>query len=110
MHNNEYEDLRLVAEKVNQQLQENLSSLAEKWQIRSKAKWVESGEKSTKYFFMRYKTRLSSTPTSKIKDPSNPLNEDPVTILQYIKNNFEQLYKTEEIDTEAVEKLTQDLP
>ena len=61
MHADEYEDLRLVAEDVNQQLQKELSLLAEKWQVRSKVKWIESGERSTKYFFMRYKARLSST-------------------------------------------------
>ncbi|CAG8599440.1 3527_t:CDS:2 [Dentiscutata erythropus] len=41
MRNNEYEDLQLVAEDINQQLQKDLSLLAERWQVRSKAKWVE---------------------------------------------------------------------
>src|SRR6185437_15313179 len=35
---------------------------------------------------------------------------DPVNVLQYIRNSFEQLYKTEGIDREAVEELTRSLP
>ena len=59
-------------DELNIQLQEELTNLAEKWQIRSKTQWIEQGEKSTKYFFARYKQRKSQVAQTEIKDPDNP--------------------------------------
>ncbi|RIB16241.1 hypothetical protein C2G38_2247151 [Gigaspora rosea] len=59
---------------------------------------------------MRYKVRASSTPTTKIRNPSKPQEEDPTTILQYIRNKFAQLYKTKEFDEKAADSLIQGLP
>ena len=44
-------DLYILKTQLTTQLQQELEFLAEKWHIRSKTRWVESGEKSTKYFF-----------------------------------------------------------
>lgn len=44
-------DLHFVKTQLSVQLQQELEFLAEKWQIRSKTRWIESGKKSTKYFF-----------------------------------------------------------
>ena len=67
------ESLRSSYDELNIQLQEELSSLAEKWHIRSKVQWIEHGEKSTKYFFMKYKQRKSHTAHLEIKVPNSNL-------------------------------------
>ncbi|CAG8728149.1 17919_t:CDS:2, partial [Dentiscutata erythropus] len=48
-------NLELMVEQYKRKLQDELTNLANKWQIRSGACWLEEGEKSTKCFFMRYK-------------------------------------------------------
>ncbi|CAG8555125.1 22850_t:CDS:2, partial [Gigaspora rosea] len=46
-------------EELKVQLGLETASLSEKWWLRSKAKWIEEGEKSTKYFFTREKITAS---------------------------------------------------
>src|SRR6185437_2500443 len=46
-------DLSIVVEQLNLELQDELKLLTKKWQLRSNVKWLEEGEKSTKYFFER---------------------------------------------------------
>ena len=72
-------------------LQEELTHLAEKWQIRSKAQWIEKGEKSTKYFFTRYKMRKAHSALKDIRDPE-AITQTSENTLQYIRNKYATIY------------------
>jgi len=90
------------------QLKEELDKMSEIWCRRSKANWIEKGERSTKYFYARYKARKSMGCQDKIKPPENRRHERDT--LLYIRDFYEKLYKAEEIDMEAVNKITNNLP
>jgi len=83
--------------------------LAEKWASRSKAKWVEKGEKSTKYFFAKLKERQISRGLEEIKVPKSE-REQGVNTLQWVRKYYANLYKEEEIDPLAAEEILSDLP
>ena len=68
--NFENSNIRLQIDNLNLQLQDELTDMAEKWQICSKTKWIEQGEKSTKYFFAKYKARKAKSALEIIKDPN----------------------------------------
>ncbi|RIB11963.1 hypothetical protein C2G38_2102193 [Gigaspora rosea] len=63
------------------QLKEELEKMSENWCRRSKAKWIEEGECSTKYFYAQYKARKSISSRKsiscqdKIKPPKNGHHE-----------------------------------
>jgi exonuclease III len=101
--------LLIQADNLNSKLQEELCRLAEKWQIRSKTKWIEQGEKSTKYFFSRYKARKSHSALKEIKIPENSRQEED-DILSFARNKYAEIYKSENINLEAVEEITKSLP
>src|SRR5690349_6257038 len=78
--------------------------MAEKWQICSKAKWIEQGEKSTKYFFARYKARKAKLALEIIKDP-NKLVQSEDNTLHYIRSQYAEIYKQEEVNTRDIEEI-----
>jgi hypothetical protein len=84
------------------------ASLSEKWRLRSKAKWIEEGEKSTKYFFTRYKCRKTQDNADKIKIPTG--SNAGKDVLKYIRDFYAEIYKKEGINREAAEKITASLP
>ena len=55
------ENLAESIEELNTQIQNELSKLSESWLTRSKAHWIEHRERSTKYFFAKYKARKTQT-------------------------------------------------
>src|SRR5205085_9789543 len=103
-------DLYAATEEIKDQIQEELQLLSENWQTRSNTKWIEEGERSTKYFFTRYKIRHSSSCSTRIKNPENPTASSQPDTLAYIKNFYESLYRKEPIDTQKAEDLLIDTP
>ena len=78
--------------------------MAKNWQIRSKAKWIEKGEKSTRYFFQRYATRINHSATNCIKQPSSASSGRKETI-DYIADWYKDLYTTETHDPDMATRL-----
>jgi exonuclease III len=101
--------LHTQVDKLNLDLQKELSQFAEKWHIRSKAQWIEQGEKSTKYFFSRYKIRKGHSALKDIKDPESSSQNREDTLL-YIRNKYAETYRKEDINLNSAQEITEDLP
>ena len=60
--------------------------------IRSRAKWVEAGEKNTKYFLNLEKSYNSCKSINRIKDENGLIVCDQQLVLQALKNYFASFY------------------
>ncbi|CAG8754521.1 22733_t:CDS:2, partial [Gigaspora rosea] len=94
--------------KLKAALREELDQLSETWRKKSKARWIEKGERSTKYFYTRYKARMTSNCQDRIKIPED--SEFRNNLLQYIKMFYKALYKSEAPEERAIKNITSDLP
>ena len=74
-------------------------------QVRSKTKWIEDGEKNTKYFLRLEKSRGSNNTITSIQDEGNStILFDHGNIINHIKDNFVSLYtKDENVQTHSVD-------
>jgi len=108
--NKDLSDLQLEIERLRRNLQDELTNLTDKWQVRSNARWIESGEKSMKYFYSRFKTRHNAVVIDKIKIPNNIEGSNPIEVLHYIKEYYSHIYKPEPIKKEAMDRITDGLP
>ena len=75
--------------------------------IRSRVKHFEEGEKSSKYFFNLEKHNVSNKIWTKIKCKDGSYKCDITSILEEQKNFFEQLFRSEGINTTEAESLLQ---
>ena len=65
--------------------------------IRSKAKWVEYGEKVSKYFCNLESRHFRSKAMTKITTKDGSIVQEQIEILQHTKCFYEQLYKYKEV-------------
>ena len=63
--------------------------------LRSRARWVEHGEKSTKYFLNLEKRNHNNKVITKLKTNNGDEIVHPVDILKVEQNVYENLYSTE---------------
>ena len=97
---NEYEaslplnkDQDALLEKSKVELEEKLFNRVKGMIFRSKVKWYEQGEKSSKYFFSLEKARYNAKTCYKILDDEQQEVEDPQKILELQKNYYMKLYQ-----------------
>lgn len=62
--------------------------------IRSRAKWIEDGEKPTKYFFDLEKRNHIKKHVRKLRLPGSTETTNPEEILEYQKSFYESLYSS----------------
>ena len=86
----ENEQIKLKEEELKQLLNEE----AEGNQIRSRAKWIEEGEKTSRYFFGLEKSRQKNNTITRLKKEDITLTKD-IEILEEAKNFYQQLYTAE---------------
>ncbi len=72
--------------------------------IRSKIRWIEEGEKSTKFFFNLEKSRQSKNVIRQIKDTNGNLQTEDNEILKAASNFYENLFTTKNIDQAKIDK------
>ncbi|CAG8671601.1 3782_t:CDS:2, partial [Ambispora gerdemannii] len=99
------DDIRSLLEKEKIELNSLIEENSRKWQIRSRAKWTEKGEKSTKYFYSRFIERLNSSPSLLIKDLSNSSTTNQQTTLNYIGQWYQHLYSQDEVSFSDISDL-----
>ncbi|CAG8770003.1 18037_t:CDS:1, partial [Gigaspora rosea] len=90
-------------------LHEETAALADKWHLHSKERWIEKGEKSTKFFFSRYKARSEGNCEDLIKILEEYKDKYKDT-LDYIKEEYKNIYGKEKWDPQLADNLTTDLP
>ena len=104
------EDLQSLLRKDQLELDRMIEENSTKWQIRSKARWIEEGERSTKYFYRRFQDKtLSESPTELIRDPTVQDKQPPECVLNHIADWYDTLYSEEEIHQEGVEDLLKNI-
>ena len=69
--------------------------------LRSKLKWIEDGEKSTKFFFGMEKSRQTKKIMKQVFKPNGEIVSDQKNILQEQRNFYTSLYAKESIDGES---------
>src|SRR5205085_8790601 len=89
------QDIKDLLEKEQQQLNNLLTDYSNKWQIHSRANWIEKGEKSTKYFYSRFIQRTAASASILVKDPDTPTPSSQIQTLNYIGQWYQNLYTLE---------------
>ena len=79
--------------KILKQQYDNLyEQKAKGYQIRSRSKWVEDGEKSSAYFLSLEKARQASNTINSLKDAHGKSHDSDDGILNVAKTFYEKLY------------------
>ena len=71
-------------------------------QIRSRAKWIEQGEKSTKFFFNLEKQNIAKNTIKKLKKEDRSLTHTDAEVIEEGFNFYENLYKKENITDQEI--------
>ena len=79
--------------KTKQELEEKLEEKVRGSKFRSKVRWYEEGEKSSKYFFALEKAKYNAKTCFKILDEGKGEVIDPSMILEVQRNFYKELYK-----------------
>ena len=77
-------------------------------QIRSRIKWIEEGEKNTKYFLSLEKSRQTQKFITKIYDKEQKILSNKSDILERQKEFYEDLYKTKHPNTDQIKHFIQE--
>ena len=77
---------------VKKELDDLYNDKAKGYQIRSRAKWIEEGEKSTSYFLGLEKSRQNYNCINSLKDDTGILQESDEQILSTACNFYSKLY------------------
>ena len=105
MLNNDNTDfLKNEREEVKRKLDAFMKDKAKGYQIRSRAKWIEEGEKSTAYFARLEKQRQTYNNISRLNTADNRIVEDDVTILEEAVNFYKGLYESSKPPTQHVKQ------
>ena len=71
-------------------------------QIRSRAKWIEQGEKSTKFFFNLEKQNITKNTIKKLKKADGSIIHKDRDIIEEGRQFYEDLYKEEDISDQEI--------
>ena len=86
----------VLLENTKTDLEEKLEERVNGIIFRSKARWYEKGERSTKYFYALEKSRYNAKTCYVLKDENEQLIQDPQRILQMQKEFYSKLYEKDE--------------
>ena len=95
-------------------IKQKLDSLYEQratgYYIRSRAKWIEEGERSTSYFLGLEKVRQGSNCINCLKDASGKQHHSDGGILGTAKSFYEQLYESKSTSLSELDEYFKSLP
>ena len=104
--NDQYDERK----KLKQELDNLYENRAKGYQVRSRAKWVECGEKSTRYFLGLEKTRKSANCITCLKDADGIPHHSDAEILKVAKSYHERLYKSNASQEDDIDLFLESLP
>ncbi len=107
--NKDDNDLQSERKQCKQALDELYFNKAKGYQIRSRAQWIELGEKSTGYFLGLEKSRQSDNTIRSLKDENGNVKVDDNDILFEAHKFYSELYKTEQSPNVDVDNYIEDL-
>ena len=89
---------------LKQQLDEQYENKSKGYQVRSRSKWIEQGEKFTSYFLGLEKARQASNCIKCLKDETGTMHHSDDAILNVARSFYEKLYQSnastsDDIDT-----------
>lgn len=74
-------------------------------EIRSRAEWIEKGEKSTKYFYDLERERGQSKQVTEIRDSGGVIHRDREHVCGVVRDLYERLYTAEPTDEVEVDRI-----
>ena len=92
---NNDDELKAEKEKLIKTLDDMYLSEVKGAQIRSKVKWVEEGERSSKYFFSLEKKRQAANVIPQLRKEDGELIDDDLSILDECVKFYQQLYTSD---------------
>lgn len=93
---------------IEHQLNDIIQKRLEGVKIRSRASWIEEGEKPTKFFFDLERKKQSNAIIYKLEIDGQTVNED-TEIMETIREFYQQLYTKEAVDRNSQRKLISNL-
>ena len=87
------EELHIQVRKVKNQLELEERIKTRGAQIRAGIKWIEEGEKCTKFFIGLEKTRANSNTVFRLQGENGKIEQKPEQILHSLQKYYENLYK-----------------
>ena len=103
-------ETRVTRNKLKNELDELYTEKAKGYQIRSRAKWVQDGEKSTAYFLNLEKSRQSSNAINSLKDEAGAIQHSDADILRIINTFYSNLYTSKKPSLDAIDAYLQSIP
>ena len=102
LHNDQTPDVHEI-----QRIEHELTSLADEKargaQIRSRASWIEEGERPTRYFFNLEKRKQPKSCISKLKTENDTEINNNHAILEYTRAFYQRLYDNEQTNSDTQE-------
>ena len=89
---------------IKQQLDQLYETKAKGYHVRSRAKWVECGERSTSYFLGLEKARQSANCIDCLKDTDGTEHHDDAGILNVARSFYQDLYKSNASKDDDIDK------
>ena len=103
------EETRLERKLLKKELDSMYEQKAAGYQVRSRAQWVEKGEKSTSYFLGLEKSRQNSNCIECLKDSNGESQHSDDNILHIAKTFYENLYTSNSVPHSDIETYYQSL-
>jgi hypothetical protein len=82
---------------------------AKGYQVRSRAKWVEKGEKNSKYFLSLEKKRQANNYIATVKDRNGHNVYENDLILKEVANFYQNLYCTSNVKETKIDEFLNDI-
>ena len=104
-HNNNEDEIKAIENEIEEEYQKKAIGA----QIRARVKWVEQGEKNTKYFLNLEKSRQTKKSIIKIYDKDGNILDDQTQILNRQKEFYENLYSSTKPSKTDIEEFIEDI-
>ena len=101
---------RIERKILKQQLDNLYEQKAIGYQIRSRARWVEQGEKSSAYFLSLEKARQASNTINSLKDADGESHDSDHAVLNIAKSFYEKLYTAKPSSDTILDAYSSSLP